>query len=99
MKDVLIKPLLTEKSLSLASKGWFTFIVDVHSRRGQIVRAVEDEFKVHVKAVRTIRMKSEMVRTGKRRLLTKTKSTKKTLIKLGPDEKIDLFALEQPTQK
>ena len=42
MKSALIRPLITEKTLTLAASGWYTFVVDEKADKGLIARAISD---------------------------------------------------------
>lgn len=95
MSDVLIQPWITEKSLDLVSKGWFSFLVTLQSTKLEIGREVERRFKVHVTEVRTIHKKGKSRRVGKQRTLVAGPSRKKALVRLKPGEKIELFGVEQ----
>lgn len=72
-----IIPVLTEKSMALAKDGMYTFWVDYGFNKRDIKKAIEKLFDVHVTGVRTINL-----RGGR---------TKKAIVTLAKDEKIDLF--------
>lgn len=93
--NVLIKPIITEKSMKDASSGWYTFTVDKEANKGIIKKAVENQFKVNVLRVRTLIMKGKTQRVGRRRQEVRKSSWKKALVKLGPEQKIDLFEVSQ----
>lgn len=94
-RDVLIQPWITEKSLGLAGKGWFSFVVSLQSTKPQVADAVEKQFKVHVVDVRTTRIPGKTKRAGKQRTLITNPSRKKALVRLKSGEKIELFGTEQ----
>ncbi|MFQ5568771.1 MAG: 50S ribosomal protein L23 [Rhodothermales bacterium] len=94
-RDILIRPLVTEKLTRQMEEGHYAFIVDMDANKVQIRRAVEKRFpQVTVKEVRTM-----IVRGKRRRQITRTgvnegRTTryKKALITLTPDsEQIDFF--------
>lgn len=91
MKQILIKPIITEKSMREASKGKFTFEVDSSSNKMEISRSVSEAFKVEPMAVQTITIPSRTKRAGKKRLQFKSPPRKKAIITLIPGQKIDLF--------
>jgi len=93
--QVLVKPVITEESMKDASSGWYTFVVAMASDKNTIRKAVEDQFKVKVLAVKTLIMKGKSRRVGRRRLKVKESSWKKAIVKLGPDQKIDLFEVNK----
>lgn len=85
-----LKPVLTEKSMSEAKKGIYTFWVERGMNKNQIRKAVEDVFGVNVVKVRTINVAGETKRTfrGEKRVI---KPRKKAMVTLKEKEKIDLF--------
>jgi large subunit ribosomal protein L23 len=94
MRQVLIKPLLTEKMNALSETGGkFGFIVDYDSNKIQIAKAVEDKFNVKVKDVNTIKYdgktKTQFRKSG--RFTGKTSRFKKAIVTLEKGQKIDLF--------
>lgn len=91
MVPILIRPLMTEKSLAQAAKGWYTFIVGTNSTKAEISLAIQKEFKVNATKIRTVSGKAKLKRSGRKRLLTKSTRVKKALVKLKKGEKIGLF--------
>lgn len=85
-----LKPILTEKSLSLAKDGKYSFWIDKNLIKSQIKKAVENVFAVHVTSVRTIKYKGG-IKTNLRKRKIKVPERKKTIITLKEGEKIDLF--------
>jgi len=87
---MIIKPVITEKSLSEAKKGNYTFYVDKRLNKNQIKMLVESTFDVTVTKVRTLNVKGENKRNslGKKKIV---KSRKKAIVTLGEKDFIDLF--------
>lgn len=85
-----LTPVLTEKSMSEAEKGNYTFFVDKNMNKGQIRKAVEDTFGVNVIRIRTMNVAGEVKRTnrGNKKII---KPKKKAIVVLKEKEKIDLF--------
>ena len=88
-RDVLIQPVISEKSYRLADEGSYTFLVAPGANKTQIRQAVESIFGVKVAGVNTLN------RPGKRRR-TKTgwgkrPDTKRAIVKLAEGERIDVF--------
>ena len=54
-RQVIIEPVVSEKSYALMADGKYTFRVDDRAHKTQIARAIEEIFEVRVKAVRTAR--------------------------------------------
>src|SRR3990167_7288998 len=92
----ILEPLMTEKSLNLASRGWYSFMVNREAKKREIAQRIGAQLKVHVTNVRTISVKGKTTRTGKKRLLKSASPWKKAMVHLKPNEKIDLFAVETP---
>ena len=93
MKQILIKPVITEKSMSRVSQGnQYTFEVASGVNKFEIKQAIEKEFKVHVLSVRTIIRKGKAKSTGKKRMKGfKTQDRKFAIVKLKEGEKIESF--------
>jgi len=63
-RDIIIKPIISEKSYDLTEQYKYTFKVDRRSTKPQIRRAIEEIFGVNVTAVNTINMKGKPKRQG-----------------------------------
>ena len=87
---MIIEPLVTEKTISLADKGKYTFWVGRNLNKYQIKELVEKTFGVHVVNVRTINQAGETKRTatGRKKII---KPRKKAIVTLKDKEKIDFF--------
>ncbi|MFH1841039.1 MAG: 50S ribosomal protein L23 [Candidatus Shapirobacteria bacterium] len=97
--DVIIKkPVITEKTMKLASTGWFTFEVDLRANKNQIREVVAEAFKVKVMEVKTARQKGKEKRRRSGGTSRKP-DRKKAIVKLAPGQKIDLFAVENKDEK
>ena len=88
-RDILIRPLITERSTDLMTDGKFVFVVDKRANKIQIAAAVEEIFKVDVLAVNTVNVKGKTKRRG--RTVGKTNSYKKAIVKLKAGETIEFF--------
>jgi large subunit ribosomal protein L23 len=89
-RDIIIRPILTEKAILLREKGnHYVFEVAKDANKPEIKRAVEELFKVHVEEVRVIRMKGKVRRV--RRAPGRTRSYKKAIVKLRAGESIPIF--------
>src|SRR3989338_5495686 len=95
--NILLKPIITERSLKDASSGVFTFMVKKYADKANIKDVVESQFKVHVKNISTIKVKGKKRMIGKRRTKVTKPDWKKAKVKLSAGEKIYLFETE--TQK
>jgi len=95
MKNILIKPLITEKTSATSDRlNQFAFIVDKGANKIEIRKAIEAEYKVSVKDVRTINVdgkaKSKYTKTGM--VSGRTPSYKKAIVSLSAGETIDFYA-------
>lgn len=99
MNAVLVKPYITEKSISNVQNGKFTFIVAIEAGKNEIRKAVEDQFKVHVVAISTVTTKGKTKRVGTRRQIVAQQPIKKAIVHLAKGEKIDLFDLSSAKSK
>lgn len=89
---IVIKPVITEKSLRLANvDNTYTFVVQTTANKNQIKESIEKLFSVAVASIRTVVNQKEKQRTGKRRLTVTTGKTKKALVTLKEGHSIDLF--------
>jgi len=88
-RDIIIRPVVTEKSMSLLADNKYTFIVDKKSNKTEIKNAIEDIFKVKVDKVYTLIVKGKPKRMGKYE--GRTSDRKKAIISLKPGQKIKLF--------
>ena len=88
-RNVIIRPVISEKSYALIAEGKYTFRVDDRAHKTQIAAAVKEVFGVEVARVRTSKVRSK----PKRRGLTKgrTRGWKKAIVQLAPGERIELF--------
>ncbi|ATW27118.1 50S ribosomal protein L23 [Candidatus Formimonas warabiya] len=87
--DVLIKPLVSEKSISLMEQNKYPFIVDKNANKVEIKHAVQELFKVTVLNVTTMTVKGKMKRMG--RYIGKRPDRKKAIVTLKPGDKIEVF--------
>lgn len=91
MEHVIIRPIMTEKSLTLAARGWYTFMAVPFARKEQIASEIHDIYKVDVVDVRTMIMHGKMRRAGKKMQAAKRQDWKKTMVRLKPGQKIAIF--------
>ena len=88
-RDILIAPVVSEKSYSLLDANKYTFIVRPDANKTEIKIAVEKVFNVKVTSVNTINRvgKTRRTRTG----LGKRKDTKRAIVSLAEGHRIDIF--------
>lgn len=91
---IIKKPVISEKSTALAEvANRYVFKVDNDATKTEIKQAVEQLFKVKVKAVNTIVMHGKNKRAG--RFEFKRSNWKKAIITLAQGQKIELFQVKQ----
>jgi len=90
--QIIKKPVVTEKSIALANQdNMFTFEVDRKANKHQVAEAISALYKVKVLSVRSISRPAHTVKSGKRRMTSLVARTKKAVVTLAKDQKIDLF--------
>jgi large subunit ribosomal protein L23 len=91
LRDVIIAPVITEKSMKDAGLGRYTFKVATAANKPLIKTAIEKQFKVKVLKVMASLVKGKTDRRGvKREEFVKT-AWKKATVQLAKDQKIGLF--------
>ena len=88
-RQVIVEPVISEKSYALMADGKYTFRVNERSHKTQIRHAIEEIFDVHVVGVRTSRVRPKPKRRGMHS--GRTRRWKKAIVQLAPGEKIELF--------
>ena len=88
-RDVIIAPVVSEKSYSLLDEGRYTFIVHPASNKTEIKQAVESIFGVKVVSVNTLNRVGKTKRFGL--TIGKRKDTKRAIVTLAEGESIDIF--------
>ncbi|PJI94921.1 50S ribosomal protein L23 [Luteimicrobium subarcticum] len=87
-RDILLAPVVSEKSYGLLDEGKYTFLVDPRANKTEIKIAVEQVFSVKVESVNTINRKGKARRT--RNGIGKRKDTKRAIVTLR-EGSIDIF--------
>jgi large subunit ribosomal protein L23 len=88
-RDVLIAPVVSEKSYSLIEGNKYSFRVHDRARKTQIRQAVEELFDVHVKSVNVLKVNPKPKRRGL--VAGKKKGWKKAIVELREGERIEIF--------
>jgi len=91
-RDVILAPVVSEKSYDLIEKNnTYTFEVAPEANKTEIKEAVQKIFGVRVLSVNTMNRRGKVKRTGW--VTGRRKNTKRALVKLAPDDSIDLFGV------
>ncbi|MFW5420472.1 50S ribosomal protein L23 [Nocardiopsis sp. CNT-189] len=90
-RDIIIEPVISEKSYGLQDQNQYTFLVRPDANKTQIKIAVEKIFEVKVDSVNTVNRKGKRKRTrfgyGKR------PDTKRAIITVADGDRIDIFGV------
>lgn len=91
LDKIIIRPLITEKSMRETANGVYAFQVAEAAHKAQIREAVEKFFKVTVLKVRVLKRPGKRYKVGKNRREKTRKSLKKAIVSLKKGDKIDVF--------
>ena len=90
-RDVILKPVVSEKSYSLLDANTYTFVVHPDANKIEIRQAVESIFGVRVAKVNTLNRPGKRRRNRRSFTYGKRPDTKRALITLVDGDRIDLF--------
>ena len=88
-REVVLRPIVSEKSYALISQNKYTFRVHPDSHKTQIRHAVEQIFDVRVVDVKTMKVRPKPKRRGY--TSGHTRGWKKAVVELQPGDRIELF--------
>jgi len=88
-RDIIIQPVISEKSYGLLDQNWYTFLVHPSANKTAIKIAIEQIFDVRVVTVNTINREGKRKRT--RAGWARRKHTKRALVKLADGDRIEAF--------
>ena len=92
-RDVLLYPVLSEKSYNLIADGVYTFQVHPDSTKPEIKDAVETIFDVQVRKVNTLRRKGKRIRNRRNFTYGTRANTKRAIVTLQEGNTIQMFDL------
>ncbi|MEI7603747.1 MAG: 50S ribosomal protein L23 [bacterium] len=97
--NVIIKPLITEKSVAQAVNGKYTFLINTLANKTDVITAAKKVLGVTAKSVRIVRYQDHRRRVNfvdpsKGSRIRKTVNFKKAIIELDGDQKLDYFDVE-----
>lgn len=94
MKEIVKKPVITEKATKLGEKGQYVFEVNPNSNKIEIKKSIEKMFEVNVTSIRTVRIKGKVKSRITRRGLIRGKTTmkKKAYVTLKAGQTIDIVS-------
>ena len=88
-RDIIIGPVVSEKSYAGVQDKRYSFFVDLRSTKSQIKNAIEEIFNVTVVGISTSNLKSKPKRLGKS--IGRSSRRKKAVVTLSKKDKIDFF--------
>jgi large subunit ribosomal protein L23 len=94
--EIILRPVISEKSIDEASRGKYTFAVHPHANKIQIKAAIEELYKadkVTVVAVNVLTKQPQTKSTGTRRgrITGRISGWRKAIVTLAPGQKIKFF--------
>ena len=91
LRDVLLEPVVSEKSYSLLEENVYTFNVSPDATKPEIKQAVETLFEVTVLKVNTLNRKGKRVRDRRSGKMNVRSGAKRAMVTLADGDEIDLF--------
>ena len=89
--NVLIRPVVSEKSYSLMDENVYVFVVDPSATKVDVRHAVEQAFGVKVEKVNTLNRKGKVKRNRRTNTVGHRADTKRAIVTLREGDSIDLF--------
>jgi large subunit ribosomal protein L23 len=89
---VLLRPIVTEKSMGQTNNGKYTFEVRKSATKQEIAEAVAEAFKVDVVDVNVMTVRGKTRRLGRR--TGRTSDTKKAVVTVAPGQRIERYFVE-----
>ena len=88
-RDIIFRPVISEKTYGLLDENKYTFVVDPRSNKTEIKQAIETIFDVKVVGVNTLNRPGKKKRRGW--IVGKRPDTKRAIVTLAPGDEIELF--------
>lgn len=90
-RDVILRPVVSEKSYGLIEANVYTFVVDPRASKPEISDAIESIFGVTVGKVNTLNRKGKTTRNRRTGQTGKRPDAKRAIVTLAPGDSIELF--------
>ncbi len=90
-RDVILRPVVSEKSYGLLEEGVYTFVVAPQATKSEIRDAIETIFDVSVLKVNTLNRKGKRKRERRSNRWVRTSDQKRARVTLAEGDSIDLF--------
>jgi large subunit ribosomal protein L23 len=88
-RDIIVAPVISEKSYGLLDQNWYTFLVHPDANKTQIKIAIQQIFNVRVLTVNTANREGKRKRT--RTGFGQRKATRRAMVKLAEGDRIEAF--------
>ncbi len=88
-RDIILRPIISEKTYGLLDENKYTFAVDRRSNKTEIKQAIERIFDVKVLSVNTMNRPGKRKRRGL--VVGKRPDTKRAIVTVAPGDEIELF--------
>lgn len=88
-RDIIYRPVISEKTYGLLDEGKYTFEVDKRANKTEIKQAIETIFDVHVTRVNTLNRQGKRKRRGL--IVGKRNDVKRAIVSLAEGDEIELF--------
>ncbi len=90
-RDVILRPVVSEKSYALLDENAYTFQIDRRANKIEVRQAVEELFGVRVVKVTTLNRKGKRTRNRRTGAVGRRPDTKRAVVSLAEGDRIDLF--------
>lgn len=101
MRAIILKPLINEKSMTLAKSDFYTFLIDLSANKDQVAKVIREKFGVTVLSVKTVTRQGKTKNQRTRKGSFMTAKTKKAIVQVGKGQRIALFeeATKEPEEE
>jgi large subunit ribosomal protein L23 len=89
--NILLRPVVSEKTYALMDNNVYVFVVDPDATKIEVRLAVEQAFNVRVTKVNTLNRKGKSKRNRRNNTIGHRVDTKRAMVTLQPGDSIDLF--------
>ncbi|HYH52224.1 MAG TPA: 50S ribosomal protein L23 [Acidimicrobiia bacterium] len=90
-RDIILEPVVSEKSYALLDENVYTFLVAPNANKIEIRQAVEQIFNVKVLNVSTMNRQGKRKRNRRTNTFGQRPTTKRAVVKVAADDRIDIF--------
>ena len=96
---VLVRPVVTEKTMQAQSQGKYTFIVNPAATKIDVANAVEAMYSTKVTSVNMVPVRKKVRLIGRSRIHTKRQAEKKAVVTLEKGKSIDVMKMHEVAEK